>query len=326
MFIRLCAHRMIQRFPGSTTKTRAGLKRSPTRLHPLPTSWSGETFIKPVPGLEALLVTPTESCLRELMVYAGRTEALRTHTLSRFLYGEKRQSAVALGRVTVGKGAVIFNQFAPTEGMRKRFSRLKNRLLANHGTHFDGSLLEGEGTPPSQPTSPGYPQRIYVYNETCDTGLRQQFIDSTFPSMERMLSMPILTVTTWSSMTSAEGIFTAGTMNLDKDIYLYYPVWSPSARKNVETNLAVPNPEALTFLDITGSGIVEVTINGHTNAPLILGEDGETISDIALEMGGNHVLIHWQPGESSAALKMRWRNIMRQPEVGLTFGEGGSAN
>lgn len=286
----------------------------------------GETYIKPVQGLEALLVTPTESCLRELMVYDGRTEALRTHTLSRVLYGEKRQSAVALGSVKIGKGAVIFNQFAPPDGVRKRFSRLRNRLLANHGTQFDGSLLEGDATPASQPTSPGYPQRIYVYNGNCDAGLRQQFIESTLPSLERMLSMPILTVTAWSTITSAEGIFTTADMNLDQDIYLYYPVWSPSARKNIETNLEVPNPEALTFLDMEGTGYVEVTINGQTTAPLLMGDAVETISDIALEIGGNHVLIHWQPGEGTASLKMRWRNIMRQPEVGLTFGEGGSAN
>jgi hypothetical protein len=51
-----------------------------------------------------------------------------------------------------------------------------------------------------------------------------------------------------------------------------------------------------------------------------------TVSDIPLEMGGNHVLIRWAPGSPDATLRMQWRNIMRQPEVNLLFGEGGSSD
>jgi hypothetical protein len=141
-----------------------------------------------------------------------------------------------------------------------------------------------------------------------------------------MLTTPILTLAPWSTMISDVGVFTAEGMDLDRDIYIYYPVWSPSARKNIETNLDVPNPEALTFLDISGSGSITVTINGLAHTPVPLETEDVTISDIALEIGGNHVLVQWQPDKTSAVLKMRWRNIMHLPEVGLTFGEGGSAN
>jgi hypothetical protein len=43
-------------------------------------------------------------------------------------------------------------------------------------------------------------------------------------------------------------------------------------------------------------------------------------------MGGNHVLLKWTPDNPGATLSMHWRNIMRQPEVGLTFGAGGSVD
>jgi hypothetical protein len=127
-------------------------------------------------------------------------------------------------------------------------------------------------------------------------------------------------------MDDEEGIWRAEGLDLSEEIYLYHTIWSPSPRKNVETNLDVPNPEALTFLDLEGSGTVEVAVNGHAFDAVDLAKDRATISDIPLEMGGNHVLIKWEPETQDSSLKMRWRNIMRQPEVGLTFDSGGSTD
>jgi hypothetical protein len=286
----------------------------------------GDAFLQPAPGLETLLQTPTESCLRELMVYGGRSEALRTHTLSRFLYAEKREAAVALGRVAVGDGFVVFNQFAPPTEERPRFGRLPNRLLANLGQGFEGSLLAGEAVPAARPTSSGYPEAVYVYNGVVDEGLHQEMVERCAPSMERMLTTPILNLVTWQRMEDEAGTWRAEGLDISQEIYLYHTIWSPSPRKNLETNLEVPNPEALTFLDLEGSGTVEVTVNGHTFDTRTLEGGRATVSDIPLEMGGNHVLIKWTPTAEDDTLKTRWRNIMRQPEVGLQFDSGGSAN
>jgi hypothetical protein len=286
----------------------------------------GETFLAPAPGLDTLLQTPTESCLRELMVYNGRSEALRTHTLSRFLFGEKRQAAVALGRVAVGKGAVIFNQFAPPEASRPRFARLSHRLRANLGEHFAGSLLAGDGVPAARTVSPGYPQAVYLYNGPVDGALWREMVERCAPSMERMLATPILNLVSWQRLGSEEGVWCAAGLDLDDEVYLYHTIWSPSPRKNLQTNLDVPNPEALTFLDLAGRGRVGVVVNGQAFEPVTLTGGGATISDIPLEMGGNHVLIRWSPDSEEATLRMRWRNIMRQPEVELQFGSSGSAN
>ncbi|MGC9350214.1 MAG: glycoside hydrolase family 2 protein, partial [Anaerolineae bacterium] len=251
----------------------------------------GETFLQPAPGLETLLQTPTESCLRELMVYGGRSEALRAHTLSRFLYAEKRESAVALGRVAIGAGYVLFNQFAPSTEKRTRFGRLSNRLLANLGQSFEGSLLAGEAVPAARPNSSGYPKAVYVYNGPVAEGLHREMVERCEPSMERMLTTPILNLLTWQRMEDEAGIWRAQGLDLSDEIYLYHTIWSPSPRKNLETNLDVPNPEALTFLDLEGSGTVEVAVNGHAFDAVTLENDRATISDIPLEMGGNHVLI-----------------------------------
>ncbi len=296
--------------------------------HNVENSRVGETFITPVSGLEALLVTPTQSCLRELFVYGGRSEALRTHTLSRFLHAEKRQAAVALGRARVGKGYVVFNQFAPPLEKRARYRRLEHRLQANLGQVFEGSLLDGATTPAPTAHGPGYPQQLYVHTGPCSPDIYRHMVESTRPTLERMLATPILNIGTWHTHTHEAGVWHAEDLReQDKTtpapLYLYYPIWSPRPRKNVATNLDVPNPEALTFLDLEGGGEVQITLNGHTYEPLIL---PATLSDLSLDMGGNHVLIQWTPDTPTAKLSMRWRNIMRQPEVGLAFGTGGSVD
>jgi beta-galactosidase len=167
----------------------------------------GSTFLEPTDGLEALLITPTESCLRELFVYGGHAEALRAHTLSRFLHAEKREEAVALGYVAVGEGHILFNQFAPPKEKHPRYARLHHRLLAHLGQRFEGSLLDSEQSDAAQAASPGYPQHIYTYIGPCDAALWQHMVQSTLPSLERMLATPILNVVDWSAHTDRGGIW-----------------------------------------------------------------------------------------------------------------------
>ena len=46
---------------------------------------------------------------------------------------------------------------------------------------------------------------------------------------------------------------------------------------------------------------------------------GFAVSDIALEAGGNHLLIRWRPPAADASVRLCWHDIMRRPETGLTF-------
>jgi hypothetical protein len=286
----------------------------------------GNTFIEPTPRMESLLLTPTKSALRELMVYGGRSEALRAHTLSRFLHTEKREPQTVLGRVQVGDGAVVFNQFSPAEGERLRFDRLGNRLRASLGQRWTESLLAGDAIPAAQAASRGHPELVYALNQPASPELTQELLERCRPSLERMVAMPVLNVGDWHELTSETGVWSAQGFDLSLPVYLYHTIWSPTPRKNLATNLDVPNPEALTFVDLEGSGRVEFIVNGHAYGPIELTEEEATISDISLEMGGNHILIRWEPERCDAHLSMRWRNIMRQPEVGLLFGGRGSSD
>jgi len=287
----------------------------------------GRVFIEPGDGLEPLLETATESCLRELMVYGGRSEALRAHTLTRCMGDEKREAAVVMGRVPVGKGAIVFNQFAPgDETHRPRLRRLAHRLRANCGIRYAGSLLDGARVPDAEATGPGYAQSLFVHNGPTDAAMRLEMQQRCVPSLERMVAMPILALGEWTEVTAEDGVWRAEGLDLSQETYLYHTIWSPSPRKNVETNLDVPNPEAFTFLDLEGAGEVSVMVNGHVYETVDLATGPATVSDIPLEMGGNHVLVAWSPPDAAGTLTMRWRNIMRRPEAGLMFGSGGSGD
>jgi beta-galactosidase len=285
----------------------------------------GSLFLEPTVGLDPLLQTPESHLLRDLMVYGGHSEALRAHTLSR-ARDAVESPAVALGRVRVGKGEILFDQFAPESGGRARFDRLRHRLLANRGHRFAGSLLEGDAVPAARQNSPGYPRTLYVYNHPVDETLYRRMLESCLPSLERMLATPILNLGTWQTVTDSQGSWRAEELRAGGEVVLYHTIWSPKPRQNLETNLSVPNPEALIFLDLHGEGRVEVAVNGRLFQPVSLQGGGATVSDISLEMGGNHVLIRWVPDSTDSTLVMRWRNIMRQPEVGMLFDSAGSAN
>ena len=85
--------------------------------------------------------------------------------------------------------------------------RVAEKLLANLGQAFLGSLLDGEAVPAATSQSPGYPRRVYLYNGPCDARLSQQMVESTRPTLERMVSRPILNAADWAARTSEEGLW-----------------------------------------------------------------------------------------------------------------------
>ncbi len=275
----------------------------------------GTAFLMPVPGLETLLETPTESCLKEHFVKLGKTEPLRTHTLSRFLFAERPEAAVVLGRVRVGKGQILFSCFNPAEAVHPGLARFRNRLLANLGLAAPGSLLDGDCVPASG-RSKGFPTAVHRVAAPASPHRWAEFVECTVFANERMPNRPILRAAAWQRIESAEGCFAgAGT----EPVCLYHIIQSGVARKNLEQDIGVPNPEALTFLDLAGDGTVEVVVNGKSHDAVTLAEGAATVSDIALEAGFNHVLLRWTPATAGATLTTRWRNIMRRPETSFAF-------
>jgi hypothetical protein len=124
--------------------------------------------------------------------------------------------------------------------------------------------------------------------------------------------MPLLRRGGWETLESKEGRFALSVTAAER--WLYFVIISPVARQNLATNLGVPNPEALTFCDMTGTGKVELWINGQpAGATRLPG----TLSDLALAQGNNHLLMRWTGGRGEIALK--FRNIMRQPETEFVF-------
>jgi hypothetical protein len=279
----------------------------------------GSRFLQPQPDLDALLETPTESVLKEFFTLGGRAEPLRAHTMSRFLYAEKNQRAVVLGRVKVGAGQIIFNQFAvPADAPeRARFARLSNRLTANLGSVPDGSLLDGDRVPESSAKSPGYPEKIHLLNIPVDAGLQQRLISSTQYMVDVFMGVPIFSEANWQrDVPCPNGEISAAGLDLQHPVYIYMQIHSAVQRKDASSNLGVPNPEAYTFLDLEGDGTAVVTVNSVSRAQLTL---SGTISDIPLEQGRNHVLICWRPKSGKSALRLRWRNIDHKPETKFLF-------
>jgi beta-galactosidase len=283
----------------------------------------GELFLAPLPGIEPLLETPTDSVLREFFVMNGRSEPLRAHTMSRFLYAEKPLRAVVLGRVRVGAGQILFNQFAvPADApARERLARLGNRLEANLGAVPAGSALDGERVPESSARSKGYPEKLHILNVPDDPALYQKLTGSTRYNVEHIHNAPIFGVGEWQrDVACPQGELCAADFDFRYPVYAYMQVVSAVQRKDASSNLGVPNPEAFTFLDITGTGAVEVTVNAQTRERLVLSGETASISDIGLEQGCNHVLIRWEPTDRSAILRLRWRNIAGRPETMFCFG------
>ncbi len=281
----------------------------------------GSLFIEPAPELEPLLTTPNESCLYELFEKGGRSEPLRAHTLSRFLGPEKPPRLVVLGRVRHGAGQVIFNQFAPAADSPPRLQRLRHRLRVACLVETPENPLRGDRVPAAIGTGDGRPAVFYTLNRLLDDKLIEQLQECLKPTVERMAPAAVFNLLDgWKKQEDAEGGLPAAGFDLSKPILIYCRIESPNPRKNLETNLGAPNPEALTFLDCAGDGTVEATVNQNPFPPVDLSETGAgTISDIPLEAGFNQILLVWRPNTAETILKMQWRDIMRRPETGFKF-------
>ncbi len=272
----------------------------------------GSWFLAPADGLVPLLETPTQSCLAELFVHGGKTEPLRAHTLTRFLGPEAPQRLVALGTVAVGSGRIVFSLIRPTDSVA--LNRYRSRLLVNLGLESPADPLQGDAVP-HQGGGTGYPRKAAILRAVPDDARLSRLVSATAFSNERMVTMPILDLAPWETEESAEGAWQA----CAETVCICFVLSSHVARKNLEMDIGVPNPQALTFLDLAGSGTVEPVINARRLDPVALVDGSGTLSDVALERGNNHVLLIWRPESRDDRLSLRWRDIMRRPETDFRF-------
>jgi hypothetical protein len=129
-----------------------------------------------------------------------------------------------------------------------------------------------------------------------------------------MNAKPILTMGGFSVLAGKDGRFAPDISS--GAAVLYYTIQSDTARKNLSSNLGIPDPTAQTFLDITGNGTVRAWLNAKPLGELT---GGGTFPDLELERGFNHILIQWEPKTPQDGIGMKWRNIMRQAETRLVF-------
>ncbi|MDR0669796.1 MAG: hypothetical protein LBF95_06910 [Treponema sp.] len=269
----------------------------------------GET----TPGLTALVKTVPESAMVPLYIYGGRSEMLRAYTLTNYCYGEKQQSYVLVGSLSYGAGRLFLSTLAMPKGEAPRLGRLENLMIQNlSGKPVREYLLSQGITVEDQSRSRGYPESVYCWKGEPGEKLLSAMLEASVYQTERMNAKPILAMGGFSILPGTGGCFVPDT----GQAVLYYTIQSDTARKNLSSNLGIPDPTAQTFLDISGNGTVKAWLNGRALGEL---RGGGVFPDLELERGFNHILILWEPTTPRDGIGMRWRNIMRQAETQLVF-------
>jgi hypothetical protein len=272
-----------------------------------------------IPGLTVLVKTVPESCMVPLYVHGCASEMLRAYMVSRYCYGEQQPSRVLLGAIPYGAGRLFISTLAsPSAAASKaeapRLARLENRIIHNlSGKPVRQDLLSRGTVVQDETRSQGFPESVYCWKGAPTEDIFSAMLEASVYQNERMNAKPILDMGGFSVLAGKDGRFTADSSS--GTVLLYYTVQSDTARKNLSSNLGIPDPTAQTFLDITGPGTVRVWLNAKALGELT---GGGTFPDLELERGFNHLLIRWEaPGDSG--IGMRWRNIMRQAETQLVF-------
>lgn len=256
---------------------------------------------------EALIVTPTKSALKELFVFNGKTEPLRAYTATKYCYYGQREENMLVARI-----GNLYITSIQARG-RTKFQRVLNYLLKGLGKKSTKSILEGAIIKRGE--SKGYAQRVYLCSREVDERTLEEMVESTTYQTERMNPSVILDMAPFERVLCEEGYVNSPD---SLQTFIFYTIESSVVRKDIGSNLGVPNPDALTFMELQGQGKVRVWINSKFISELNL-EGEATLSDLELERGYNQVLIEWKARSKEDRLKTYWRNISRKAETGLKF-------
>jgi hypothetical protein len=291
--------------------------------HPL----SNGAFLA-VKGLEPLWVTPTQSGLREMMVHQGKTEPLRAHTSSRFVYGEERPlEHVLMARVRIGSGSVLLSCLTFPENYQ-RMQRARNRLLANLGVAAQSSALDGERSN-SQAVSKGFANVVKRAKAVIDEDLWTQVAEASgADNGDRCWTQPWSDITPFERLPAEEGdgLFEDGKIGVGPQwqpgtsLIIGTTLSSPRTRKDMSSDIGIPNPEEQLFCDFKGTGEIEAVLNGVHFGRLELNDGVATLPDLELLMGRNHLVLRWWPTSASDTLRIEFRDIMRHPDTSFRYG------
>jgi hypothetical protein len=296
----------------------------------------GSIAIEPVEELEAILVTPTKAYLEEQHVHGQRVEALRTHGASRFLFAEAPQERVMLGRVKYGDGWVYVDTFGKrripippmvesgwscgdddlAEQPHTRLQRYESMLRRNLGGVLEVNALTGDRVPKPIELSQGFPVQACIQSVATQERRGLMIANASIPA-ERMAPTSMFRLGDWALAHNETGTWEAV---VGEETAIFTCLYSPRVRKIVMEDSGIPNPESLTFLDVTApSGEVELVINGVSIGTRKLEDGKASFSDLELLQFFNQVLILWKGAQPGDPLKFRFRDIMQNPETDLLF-------
>jgi len=270
----------------------------------------------PVLGLEPLMVTPTRAFLEEQHVHGQRVEALRAHAASRFLFAEAPQEAVMLGRITHGSGFLYVDTFRRAEDGHPRLARYESMLRRNLGGQVPRHALDGETVPPANEASQGFPRQVMLQS-LADPASKEAIIAGSQLPAERMAPTTLFRLGGWAVAENAEGQWTAPA---GETVAIFTCFRSPRMRKIVMEDSGIPNPESLTFLDVTAQAAsVEMVLNGSSLGEKTLPEGRATFSDVELMEGFNQLVLFVHRPQADTPLYFAFRDIMQNPESDLFF-------
>lgn len=268
------------------------------------------------PRMEPLLVTPTKALLEEFHIHGQRTEPIRTHAASRFLFAEAPVESVLLGRIRHGKGWVYLDTFGRPEETHPRLRRYESMFLRNLGGALQENALTGEAVPEGATFSQGFPIQVLA-TPVRNKDHRADLAANTALPSERMAPTGMFRLGNWQVLDHPDGIWNPESA---REVALFTCLHSPRPRRITMEDSGIPNPESLTFLDVEATGgSVELFLNGSSKGTQSLTTGRSTFSDLELTQGFNQILLLWKNVPDDSRLHFRFRNIMQQPETDLRF-------
>lgn len=272
-------------------------------------------LIQPAKGIVPLIETCPQNCMVSLYKSGNRSELLRSYCAMHYCYQNNEQPKILAAKFRYNGAIIRLSSFDFDLKKRERFGRFENLLKRNLGITSDaGVLLDGEIE--QSGGSKGFPERIYTI--AANQFPPEVALHFTKYLTERMNASPILAAAKFEEKRDIDGNFI-----VTGDTLIYFTLFSPSARKNLGSNIGVPDPGAQTFADIEANGEITLWINSQEKGVMNV-SGSATFADIELESGLNHILVRYRPKDGAGPFRINWRNILRHPECDFDFSTKGN--